>query len=103
MTYQVLIVDDEEIVCRGLTRFVKWSSYGFQVAGTASDGEEALSLLKKTHIDVVFMDIRMPGMTGLELLKILRKEYPAVKAVILSGYSDFPMPRRPSVMVPSTI
>ena len=35
------------------------------------------------------MDIRMPGMTGLELLKILRKEYPAVKAVILSGYSDF--------------
>ena len=47
MTYQVLIVDDEEIVCRGLTRFVKWSSYGFQVAGTASDGEEALSLLKK--------------------------------------------------------
>lgn len=89
MTYQVLIVDDEEIVCRGLTRFVKWSNYGFQVAGTASDGEEALSLLKKTHIDVVFMDIRMPGMTGLELLKILRKEYPAVKAVILSGYSDF--------------
>lgn len=49
MTYQVLIVDDEEIVCRGLTRFVKWSNYGFQVAGTASDGEEALSLLKK-HI-----------------------------------------------------
>ena len=47
MTYQVLIVDDEEIVCRGLTRFVKWSNYGFQVAGTASDGEEALSLLKK--------------------------------------------------------
>ena len=73
MTYQVLIVDDEEIVCRGLTRFVKWSSYGFQVAGTASDGEEALSLLKKTHIDVVFMDIRMPGMTGLDLLKILNR------------------------------
>ena len=79
--YQVLIVDDEEIVCRGLTRFVKWSNYGFQVAGTGIRLErKALSLLKKTHIDVVFMDIRMPGMTGLELLKILRKEYPAVKS-----------------------
>ena len=52
MTYQVLIVDDEEIVCRGLTRFVKWSSYGFQVAGTASGGEEALSLLKR-HISML--------------------------------------------------
>lgn len=89
MTYQVLIVDDEEIVCRGLARFVKWDNYGFEVAGTASGGEEALSLLKKKHIDVVFMDIRMPGMTGLELLKILRKEYPDIRSVILSGYSDF--------------
>jgi len=89
MTYQVLIVDDEEIVCRGLARFVKWDNYGFEVAGTASGGEETLSLLKKKHIDVVFMDIRMPGMTGLELLKILRKEYPDIRSVILSGYSDF--------------
>jgi len=39
MTYQVLIVDDEEIVCRGLARFVKWDNYGFEVAGTASGGE----------------------------------------------------------------
>ena len=42
MTYQVLIVDDEEIVCRGLTRFVKWSNYGFQVAGTASEDRKSV-------------------------------------------------------------
>lgn len=87
--YQVLIVDDEEIVCRGLTRFVKWEKYDFQVSGTASSGEEALSILEKKPIDLIFMDIRMPQMTGLELLKLVKAQYPQIKCVILSGYSDF--------------
>ena len=87
--YQVLIVDDEEIVCRGLARFVKWEKYGFQVSGTAASGEEALSILGKKPIDLIFMDIRMPQMTGLELLKLVKEQYPQTKCVILSGYSDF--------------
>ena len=87
--YQVLIVDDEEIVCRGLARFVKWDNYGFQVAGTASNGNEAVSVIEKKQIDLVFMDIRMPQMTGLELLKLIKEQYPQIKCVILSGYSDF--------------
>ena len=87
--YQVLIVNDEEIVCRGLARFVKWEKYGFQVAGTAASGEEALSILGKKPIDLIFMDIRMPQMTGLELLKLVKEQYPQTKCVILSGYSDF--------------
>ena len=89
MIYQVLIVDDEEIVCRGLSQFVKWQEHGFQVAGTAYSADEALTFMKKTQVDLVFMDIRMPGKTGLELLAILQKEYPNVKSVILSGHSDF--------------
>lgn len=89
MLYQTLIVDDEEIVCRGLARFVKWEEQGFEVAGTAYSVDAALAVMQQAHIDVVFMDIRMPGKTGLELLKILQKEYPEVKSVILSGYSDF--------------
>ena len=87
--YQVLIVDDEEIVCRGLARFVKWEKYGFQVAGTAASGEEALSILGKKPIDLIFMDIGMPQMTGLELLKLVKEQYSQTKCVILSGYSDF--------------
>lgn len=89
MIYQVLIVDDEEIVCRGLAQFVKWHEYSFEVAGTAYSVDEALSLMRKIHVDVVFMDIRMPGKTGLDMLQILQKEYPQVKSVILSGFSDF--------------
>ena len=89
MSYQVLIVDDEEIVCRGLSQFVKWAEHGFEVAGTAHSADDALTLAEKLPVDVVFMDIRMPGKNGLELLKILRQEMPAVKCVILSGFSDF--------------
>ena len=89
MNYQVLIVDDEEIVCRGLSQFVKWSEHGFEVAGIAHSADDALMLVEKLPIHVVFMDIRMPGKSGLELLKILRLEAPAVKCIILSGFSDF--------------
>lgn len=89
MNYQVLIVDDEEIVCRGLSQFVKWSEHGFEVAGTAHSADDALTLAENLPVDVVFMDIRMPGKSGLELLKILHLEAPAVKCVILSGFADF--------------
>lgn len=89
MSYHVLIVDDEEIVCRGLAQFVKWQDYGFAVAATAYSADEALSVLERTTIDVVFMDIRMPGKSGLELLQIIRQTYPHTKSVILSGYADF--------------
>ena len=71
MKYQVLIVDDEEIVCRGLTLFIKWQKYGFEVAGTAYNVEDALSVLAKKHIDVIFTDIRMPGKSGIEFLQRL--------------------------------
>lgn len=89
MIYQALIVDDEEIVCRGLAQFVKWKEHNFEVAGTAYSVDEAVSLLEKMHIDVVFSDIRMPEKDGLILLQEVKEHYPETKAVILSGHSDF--------------
>ena len=87
--YQVLIVDDEEIVCRGMAQFVKWEKCGFEVAGIAASVDEALRMLKKMSIDVVFTDIRMPEKSGIDLLKEVQELYPDVKTVVLSGYSDF--------------
>lgn len=89
MIYQVLIVDDEEIVCRGLKEFVKWSKYGFEVADIAYSVDEALSILEKKCINVIFTDIKMPRKTGLDLLKIVSEKYGEIKSVILSGHSDF--------------
>ena len=89
MAYQVLIIDDEEIVCRGMAQFVKWKEHGFSVAGTVYLAKEGLKFLENNHIDVIFLDIRMPEMTGLEMLKIISVKYPSVKTVILSGFSEF--------------
>ncbi len=89
MSYQVLIVDDEEIVCRGMAQFVKWQEHGFSVSGIVYLAEEGLKYLEHHHIDVIFLDIRMPQMSGLEMLKIIAEKYPSIKTVILSGFSEF--------------
>ena len=89
MIYQVLIVDDEEIVCRGMAQFVKWKEYGFEVAAIATSVDEALLILRKMHIDVVFTDIRMPEKSGIDLLREIREQKFDTQCVILSGYSDF--------------
>ena len=75
MAYQVLIIDDEEIVCRGMAQFIKWQEHGFSVAGTVYLAKEGLKFLENHHVDVIFLDIRMPEMTGLEMLKIISAKY----------------------------
>ena len=89
MIYQTLIVDDEEIVCRGLKEFVKWREHGFEVADIAYSVDEALAVLEKKEISLIVTDIKMPQKTGLDLLKIVAQKYPEIKVVILSGHSDF--------------
>ena len=89
MKYQVLIVDDEEIVCRGMAQFIKWEKCGFEVAGVASGVDEALRMLEKIPIDVIFTDIRMPEKSGIDLLKSVQEQYSEIQTVVLSGYSDF--------------
>lgn len=88
--FKVVLVDDEPFVIEGLVEMVAWDKYGFKVSGMASDGESALELIKTVQPDVVFTDIRMPGMDGLRLIdetrKLVDKE---VLFVILSGYSEF--------------
>ena len=61
----------------------------FQVIGQVFNGEEALDLIQNCRPDIVFTDIRMPIMGGLELIKILYQQYPDIVTVIISGYDDF--------------
>ena len=84
MAYQVLIIDDEEIVCRGMAQFIKWQEHGFSVAGTVYLAKEGLKFLENHHVDVIFLDIRMPEMTGLEMLIFLRKRGNPVRSLRLS-------------------
>ncbi|MGI6777596.1 MAG: response regulator [Acetivibrionales bacterium] len=86
---KVLIVDDELLVQIGLKSMINWERQGFTVVGEARNGHEAIELFEKTDPDIVFVDIAMPVMNGLELIKILKEKKPAVKAVILTSHADF--------------
>lgn len=86
---KVLLVDDEPFIIQGLKVLVDWEGEGFEIA-TASDGAEAFEYLKENPVDLIIADIKMPVMTGLELLKAIRTELKS-KAyfVILSGFAEF--------------
>ena len=71
---KVLLVDDEPFIIQGLKVIIDWENEEFEIAGTAKNGKEALQFLENENVDLVIADIRMPEMTGLELLETLRKD-----------------------------
>ncbi|OXS61236.1 hypothetical protein B1A99_06910 [Cohnella sp. CIP 111063] len=90
MRYKILLVDDEAWVIESLKASVDWHRHGFEVAGTALSGSEALSMIDAIRPDAVFTDIRMPGMSGLDLIK-KGSELPNHRAhyIVVSGYAEF--------------
>ena len=87
--YKVLIVDDEPVIVEGLRKIVDWEKYNCVVVGTASSGKEGLEMTEKYQPDILFTDIRMPGMDGLTMIAALRSEHRNMQIVILTGYRDF--------------
>ncbi|MCW8827019.1 MAG: EAL domain-containing protein [Gammaproteobacteria bacterium] len=81
----ILIVDDEENILRSLKRLLRRDGYRIQ---TATHADEALELMAKNHVQVILSDMRMPGISGTELLKQIRDLYPDTIRMILSGYAD---------------
>ncbi|HKZ57116.1 MAG TPA: response regulator [Thermodesulfovibrionales bacterium] len=81
---RVLIVDDEEYIRLSLSELLSY--IGFEVA-TAANGEDALKKLAENRFDMAFMDIKIPGMNGVELLGRVRKAYPDVSVIMMTGYA----------------
>jgi len=86
---RVLVVEDEPPILRAMVNALKNTGSGFTDIFKAPNGKKAMEVLQKEKIDVVFTDIRMPVMDGLELSKFVYEHYPHVLVVITSGYSDF--------------
>jgi len=84
-----MLADDEEDVIFAIMKKIKWEELGFEVVGYAHNGLEALEMAETTHPDVVMTDIKMPYMSGLELSKSLKEQYPTIKIIIFSGFDEF--------------
>ncbi|HUB28242.1 MAG TPA: response regulator transcription factor [Terracidiphilus sp.] len=82
---RVLIVDDHPVVRAGLTSLLRRQA-GLKLAGAAHSGEEAIEMLKHSTVDVLLMDLRMPSISGIDLLNLLEANNDRVKAIILSSY-----------------
>ncbi|MEK8130292.1 response regulator [Paenibacillus filicis] len=87
--HKVLLVDDESWVVESLKDLMDWGQYGFEVAGQAYSGVEAMEAIERIRPDVVFTDIRMPEMNGLELLQRARALPFPLHCVVVSGYAEF--------------
>jgi len=87
--YRLLIVDNEEYVVNGLVELFGPDRHPDLETTGAYSAAEALNAMMTTRMDIVITDIRMPGMTGLELQKIIASRWPYCKVIILSGYNDF--------------
>lgn len=89
----ILLVDDERPVLDSLLSALDWAEYGFKQIHTAQSADEALDIMSKHHIDLLISDILMPGMSGLEMLKIIRSRFPMTRCVLLTAHSKFEFAR----------
>lgn len=86
---KVVIADDEEKVCQLIEKLINWEELDMQVAAVAHNGLEAYKEITEKRPDVVITDICMPGMDGLKMIREIKKLYPQIKMIIISGYRHF--------------
>lgn len=86
--YKVLIIDDEYLIIQGLKILIDWESCGCEIVGGALDGRQGLKMIEELQPDIVITDIRMPNISGIEMIRSALLVC-GCKFIVLSGYSDF--------------
>lgn len=86
---RVLIVDDDKLARKGLISIMPWSAHGMTVVGEAANGAKALEFLEQHDTDLMFVDLSMPVMSGVELIQAARHKYPSLRSVVLSFHEEF--------------
>ena len=84
LTPQILVVDDEEIICQQLQRLFTYSGYAVEIAHS---GEAAIDRLEKRDIDLVVTDVRLPGISGVDLTMEVKRNYPDVPVIVITGHA----------------
>ncbi len=91
---KVLIVDDDSVARTNIKIMIDWENNGFDICGEASNGKEAIHLIKETLPAIIITDMSMPIMDGIALIEHINSNYPQIKIIALSGYEDFEYVRR---------
>ncbi|GGF79348.1 DNA-binding response regulator [Paenibacillus albidus] len=86
---KVVVVDDDKLVRKGLISAMPWQDFDMEVIGEASNGEKALEFLARHEVDLLLTDLSMPVMSGNELMRIVRRQYPHMHIVVLTLHQDF--------------
>ncbi|MCR5406844.1 MAG: response regulator, partial [Lachnospiraceae bacterium] len=86
---KIFLAEDEFVVREGIKNNIDWAGHGYEFVGEAGDGELALPMIERLKPDIVITDIKMPFMDGLELSRLIKKEFPWMEIIILSGYAEF--------------
>ncbi len=92
---RILIADDSELIRHGVRKILAPKT-GWEICGEAEDGSAAIQRATDLLPDVVLLDVSMPGMSGLEVARILREKIPAVKIVVMSQHD-------PAVLLPRAL
>lgn len=87
MAVRILIVDDHLLVLEGLKSLLS-DCEGITVAGTATNAFDAISFLKSNEVDIAFLDINLPDINGIDLCKKIKEQFPSVKSLALSTFSE---------------
>lgn len=85
---KLIVVEDEKVIRNGLLKHVPWQRLGVSEVESAANGEEALAKAEIFRPDIVLSDIRMPGMSGVELCRKLKEKYPDLEIIFSTGYAD---------------
>lgn len=87
--YKVLIIDDDKLARKGLISMVKWEDYGLTVVGDVANGMQALQFLENNQVDLAFVNLSMPVLSGMDFIRESSQKFPKVKYVILTFHEDF--------------
>ncbi|MDD3795181.1 MAG: response regulator [Lachnospiraceae bacterium] len=87
--YQLVVADDEATIRKGMCNYIDWEKMGFSVAADFEDGKETIEYISTHKVDVVFTDIQMAEITGLQVARYIHENQLPVRVVILSGYKEF--------------
>lgn len=94
MKYKVIVADDEDVIRKGIVYLIDWDKLNCEIVQECTDGLQVLKYLEKNTADIVITDIKMPKLSGIELMEEIDKKHKGLKMILVTAYTDFEFERK---------